>query len=223
MPDVIAHRGASGLAPEHTVAAYDLALEHGADRLELDVRPLRDGTPVVVHDRTLDRTCGDPRAVGELVAEDLDGLDPATRPLPLADVLDRYADTTGLLIELKEPAPGDAERVLDLTGRDGVTVQSFDHGTLERLARTEPQVELLALHRRRAPAPWITWDLPRVAGWARGVTVNCRVVDAAFMRAARALGLDVAAYTVNDEAEARRLGALGVDALITDLPNVVRG
>ncbi len=223
MPDVIAHRGASGLAPEHTVAAYDLALRHGADRLEVDVRTLADGTPVVVHDRTLDRTCGDPRAVADLVADDLGELDPATRPLPLSDVLDRYADTTRLLIELKEPRPGDAERVLDLTGREGVAVQSFHHGELERLARTEPGVELVALHRRRAPAPWIRWGLPRVAAWARGVTVQSRAVDAALVSAAHALGLGVAAYTVNDEAEADRLTGLGVDALITDLPNVVRG
>src|SRR3954469_3555179 len=90
MPEVIAHRGASAHAPEHTPAAYDLALAQGADRLELDVRPLADGTLAVVHDRTLARTCGDPRAVGRLAPEDLEALDPRRRPLLLEAVLRRY-------------------------------------------------------------------------------------------------------------------------------------
>src|SRR3954470_22284609 len=99
--EVIAHRGACAYAPEHTFAAYDLARELGADRLELDVRPLGDGTPVVVHDRTLARACGDRRAVRELAPADLEALDPATRPLTLDAVLERYAADARLLVELK--------------------------------------------------------------------------------------------------------------------------
>lgn len=60
VPRVIAHRGASGLAPEHTLAAYDLALELGADSIEQDLHLTRDGVLVVVHDETLDRTARGP-------------------------------------------------------------------------------------------------------------------------------------------------------------------
>src|SRR3954463_16426091 len=109
--EVIAHRGASAYAPEHTFAAFALAIELGADRLELDVRPLADGTPVVLHDRTLARTCGDARAVRDLLPADLDALDPATRPPTLAAVLERYAAATRLLVELKEPRGCDVRRV----------------------------------------------------------------------------------------------------------------
>ena len=59
-PQVIAHRGASGLAPEHTLAAFDLAIELGADWIEQDLHLTRDGVPVVVHDDTLDRTARGP-------------------------------------------------------------------------------------------------------------------------------------------------------------------
>ena len=59
---VIAHRGASALAPEHTIAAYDLALAQGADYIELDVQRSSDGTLVVIHDATLDRTARGPAA-----------------------------------------------------------------------------------------------------------------------------------------------------------------
>lgn len=58
--DVIAHRGASGYAPEHTIAAYDLALEMGADFIEQDLQMTRDGVLVVLHDDTLDRTARGP-------------------------------------------------------------------------------------------------------------------------------------------------------------------
>jgi len=58
--DVIAHRGASGYAPEHTIAAYDLALEMGADFIEQDLQMTRDGVLVVLHDNTLDRTARGP-------------------------------------------------------------------------------------------------------------------------------------------------------------------
>src|SRR5947209_4904443 len=61
-PKVIAHRGASAYAREHSLAAYDLAIEQGADALELDVRATADGGLVVLHDRTLRRTARDPRA-----------------------------------------------------------------------------------------------------------------------------------------------------------------
>src|SRR4051794_19414548 len=136
--EVIAHRGASAYAPEHTFAAFDLALQLGADRLELDVRPLADGTPVVVHDRTLARTCGDGRAVGDLRLADLQSLDPATRPPTLGAVLDRYGADARLLVELKDPAPGDVQHALAVVGRlagtGRVALQSFDHGAM-RLAR----------------------------------------------------------------------------------------
>lgn len=59
---VIAHRGASALAPEHTIASYDLALAQGADYIELDVQRSLDGTLIVIHDATLDRTARGPAA-----------------------------------------------------------------------------------------------------------------------------------------------------------------
>lgn len=67
---VIAHRGASAVAPEHTIAAYDLAIQQGADYIELDVQRSTDGTLVVIHDATLDRTArGAPASCTGLVRE----------------------------------------------------------------------------------------------------------------------------------------------------------
>lgn len=75
LPAVVAHRGASAHRAEHTLAAYALALEQGADGLECDVRVTRDGQLVCVHDRTIDRTSTGRGAVSALTTRHLDELD----------------------------------------------------------------------------------------------------------------------------------------------------
>jgi glycerophosphoryl diester phosphodiesterase len=221
---VIAHRGASAEAAEHTFRAYDLALAQGADTLELDVRPTADGDLVVVHDRTLARTAGDPRRVGELPTAALAGLDPAVRPLLLDDVLARYGRTTRWLVELKEPQPAWEGRAVAALVRHGVgdlaVVQSFDGPALRRLRRAAPWLAVAPLaRRRRVPGPAF---LDRSARYADGIGVWHQAVDLALVAAAHARGLAVRAFTVNEPAEMDRLLALGVDGLITDLPAAAR-
>jgi glycerophosphoryl diester phosphodiesterase len=135
---VIAHRGASGYAPEHTFAAYDLAVEQGADYLEQDLQLTKDGQLVVLHDPTLDRTARGPAAdctgaVGDKTLEQLgacevgswfneahpDRADPAfaeERIPTLAQVLDRYGPKVRYYIEVKAPEdqPGIEDALLDL-------------------------------------------------------------------------------------------------------------
>ena len=198
--EVVAHRGASAYALEHTLYAYDLALVMGADAIELDVR-LIDGRLVVLHDRTTART--------------------RREPLALADVLDRYGARTRWLIELKEPCPAmEAELLRTLRGRDlDVTVQSFDHGSLRRLAGKLP---LTALICESTAAPDVPAVLREVAAFATGAAVFHPSVDPVVVYAARAWGLRLHAYTVNEPTEMSRLLAAGVDGLITDRPDVAR-
>jgi glycerophosphoryl diester phosphodiesterase len=197
-PEVVAHRGASAYALEHTFYAYDLALVMGADSIELDVR-LRDGRLVVLHDRTTARTLHE--------------------PLALADVLDRY--DTRWLIELKDPCPAlEAMLLQTLRGRDlDVTVQSFDHRSLRRLAGQVPVAALVCESTDPADVPAV---LREVAGYAAGAAVLHTSVDPVVVYAARAWGLRLHAYTVNDPREMSRLLAAGVDGLITDRPDAAR-
>src|SRR3546814_15793085 len=74
-PFVVAHRGASAARPEHTLAAYELALEEGADGLECDVRLTRDGHLVCVHDRKVDRTSSGTGIVSEMTLDSLTALE----------------------------------------------------------------------------------------------------------------------------------------------------
>jgi glycerophosphoryl diester phosphodiesterase len=141
---VIAHRGASGHAPEHTFAAWDLALAQGADYLEQDLQLTRDGALVVLHDDTLDRTvragglpCLGPvreRTLAELreceagswfnqARPDRARPEYAREPLPtLEAVLERYAGRASFYIETKQPesAPGMEEALLELLRRHGL-------------------------------------------------------------------------------------------------------
>ncbi|HVL94558.1 MAG TPA: glycerophosphodiester phosphodiesterase [Solirubrobacteraceae bacterium] len=223
-PTVIAHRGASGYAREHTLAAYDLALAQGADALELDVRPAADGELVLVHDPTLERTTGDPRRVDELPAAALCALGHPAAPLPLRAVLDRYAARTRFVIDLKDPHPDWELRVVEaidaraLRGR--VELQSFDHGALARVHRRAPWLPLAPLYRRAQSIGIHVRDVPAFAH-AIG---PCHIgVDAALVEAARARRLAVRPWTVDFPDEAERLLGLGIRALITNRPDVIAG
>jgi len=217
--DVIAHRGASAYAPEHTPRAYDLALEQGADVLELDVRVTADGTPVVLHDPTLARTAGDPRPVTAVRDAELAGLGVPT----VEAVLARYGTSTRYLVEVKESGPAAESALLATIERHGlrgqVTVQSFRRSILRRVRALDPGLALAPLYRPFATSAGIRAGLARTAPWAASVSPCARSVDAALVLAAHARGLAVQAYTVNGEAEMERLAALGVDGIITDVPD----
>ena len=219
---VIAHRGASAYAREHSFSAYDLALTQGADALELDVRSMADGRLVVLHDARLLRTARDPRAIADLCAAELASLDPAVRPPTLDAVLDRYGTATRWLVELKRPTLATQRGVaaaLTVRGLEEVSiVQSFNAVALRRLRRAAPSLMVAPLY-RRAPRARL---LRAVATFAVGVGVGHAAVDPALLLRAHACGLAVNAWTANARADIERLVALGVEGVITDVPDVAR-
>lgn len=222
-PQVIAHRGASERAPEHTFAAYDLALETGADVLELDIRLTRDRQLVVVHDRTLLRTVGDPRAVDELTLTEIWGLDVPQRPLGLHEVLARYGARARYLLDLKAPAAPVEHLVAKAIARHGLQqnamVQTFSRRGLRRMRRCDPLLPLSQLYPRLASPEMIRDDLPRVASFANAIGPEAGTVDARLIEAAHRHGLKVYAHTVNDAGDMSRLLAEGLDGVITDAPD----
>jgi glycerophosphoryl diester phosphodiesterase len=223
---VIAHRGASACAPEHTVAAYDLALAVGADMLELDLRSTADGVLVVVHDPTLARTTGDPRRVAEVTLEELAWMPAGCRPLTLDEVFLRYGRRTGYWLDVKDLLPAGEEALVEAIARHGlarhVGIQSFDHLCLRRVRRLDPQVTLAALYRPRRAPEAVRAELADAARFASGIAPHRVSVDAALVQAAHARGLAVRPYTVNAPQEMARLLRLGVDAVITDVPERAR-
>jgi glycerophosphoryl diester phosphodiesterase len=222
--ELIAHRGASGCAPEHTFAAFDLALEQGADVLELDVRATADGELVLLHDPTLERTTSDPRPIHALTAATVAELDHPARPVALDAVLERYRDDARFLVDLKDPVPAWEGRVVDVIERHGLreraVIQSFDLPALGRLRRTAPSVPVATLYRRTDRA---AIEVDAVPSFATGIGPWHGVVDAGLVDAAHARGLAVRPWTVDEPAEAQRLLELGVDGVITNRPDRIAG
>ncbi len=242
---VFAHRGGSGLAPENTLAAFDNGLALGADGLELDVHLSNDGQVVVHHDLTLDRTTNLRGALADYTASDLAAADAGARfdrdgefpfrgrghavPL-LADVLARYRDVP-IIIELKVDTAEMAAAVVDVVRRadavERVCLGSFGLVVLRAVRALEPAIATgaareevrWALYRSWCRIP--TWRAPyrcfQVPEWAG----RTHVVYPGFVRHAHDAGLPVQVWTVDAESDARRLLDWGVDALISDRPDIV--
>jgi glycerophosphoryl diester phosphodiesterase len=226
-PLVFAHRGGSSLAPENTIAAFDHGLALGADGLELDVHLSRDGVVVVHHDRTLDRTTPLRGPIVERSAREL-----AAAGVPaLADVLSRYP-TSRVIIELKVNTAQLAKAtILEVRAADAVDrvcLGSFGGRVLRAARALEPAVATSAGREEVRWALFRSWlGFPASSGVAyAGYQVpewsgRTRVVSRRFVELAHRTGLSVQVWTVDTEADARRLLEWGVDALITDRPDLV--
>jgi glycerophosphoryl diester phosphodiesterase len=241
---VIAHRGASGLAPENTLPAFELAVRQGADALELDVRLTRDGAAVVIHDATLERTTDRAGLVRAHTLADLRMADAGARfttdrgrtfpfrgtgvRIPtLAEVLWAFPKVP-VLVEVKEPEVQDAvRRVLLQEDAADRCVPASEHGPALQAFREPPfacgacagdiaQLYWAVMFRRRLPETG--YRLLSVPQRHRGLPIP----TSRFVSAARSLGCPVHVWTVNDAATARRLWARGVAGIVTNLPQAVR-
>jgi glycerophosphoryl diester phosphodiesterase len=225
-PRVFAHRGGSALASENTIAAFDNGMALGADGLELDVHLSRDGVVVVHHDANLDRTT---TLSGPIAARSVDELARVDVPT-LADVLARYPDVP-IVIELKVNSPALAAAVIDVVRSaravPRVCLGSFGLRVLRAARALEPAIATSAAREEVRWAlyrTWCRWPVTRVA-WA-GYQIpelagRTRVVSKRFVDDAHWAGLGVQVWTVDAEDDARRLLGWGVDALITDRPDII--
>ena len=209
-PLVLAHRGASRAATENTPEAFRLALTLGADGVELDTRRAARGDLVVHHDPDL---AGTP--VRRL----------AEPPLPgLAAALD--ASTGGIVnVELKTDGdvPGGVASALcgllrRRAGRDRVLASSFDPVALRVVRALRPGVPTALVVGPDGDLGAALREAQRARHHA--LHPKSELVDRSLVERARALGLALHAWTVNDADELQRLAALGVDGLITDVPDV---
>src|SRR4051794_16825935 len=233
----IAHRGASGHAPEHTFAAYDLALEMGADYIEQDLQLTADGVLVCLHDEVLQRTAALPDRVADCTWDELRDLDVGTwfdprfageRIPTLEAVFGRYGQDARYYIETKEPDRADRmeERLLellrahDLLERERVFIQSFSAASLGRIAAAAPQLRLIQLFGDRGSEA-LREQLDEVAAYAFGIGPHRHSTDAALIEAAHAHALHVHPWTLDEPAELERARALGADGVFTNFPDRV--
>jgi glycerophosphoryl diester phosphodiesterase len=225
----IAHRGASKLAPEHSLEAYRLALEQGAHVLELDLRLLRDRELVIAHDRTLRRTHGLDVAYSDLAWADLERLAGERSPFRLARALQQFP-TVRFNLELKDEtldAPRALADVLAATSAEGrvlvasahqAVLAEFRRATAGRVTTSASTAEALSyyfcdLMQRTCPTPYSALQLPTLE-WL-GIT------RAAFITRAHERGLAVHFWTVDDPNRMLALLGAGADGIMTNRPDVL--
>ncbi|OQY24862.1 MAG: hypothetical protein B6I35_00570 [Anaerolineaceae bacterium 4572_32.2] len=236
----IAHRGASSVAPANTLAAFEKAVELGADGIEFDVHLSADGAPVVIHNFTVDETTNGSGRVADMSLAQLEELDAGSyfdpafageRIPTLAQVLEAVGSRLLLNIELKHFSPRDngLERAVIAQieqyqrGRDNdnrILLSSFNPFSLRRAKKIAPYIPVGLLYALELPLPlrraWLAPLAPHEARHPKHTMVNASYMDWAQRR-----GYRVNTWAVNDSDEMRRLIALGVDGIITPVPDVL--
>ncbi len=246
-PLILGHRGASAVAPENTVAAFSRAMRDGADGIEFDVRLSRDQVPVVIHDASLKRTGLVDKLVGELTAEELQGIDvggwfakgskreTAGETLStLAQVLELFSGNSGLLyIEMKcEPREGPAlaAEVVRLTNEsemaDRVIVESFELSAVLAVKSIDAKIRTAALFEPKLSHPVSTLrrlrmiDLAQQCG-ADEIALHHTLASARVIEKAKEEELETVVWTVDDPEWISKARTLGVKALIANNPGLM--
>lgn len=226
---VVAHRGAAGLAPENTMASIHLAIEDGADWVEIDVQESGDGEVVVVHDSDFMKLAGVNLKVWEGSLEQIQHIDVGSwfasdyadqRVPTLAQVLETVRGYSRLVIELKYYGHDQQleQRVVELVEAAGmsrdVIIMSLEYAAIEKIRKLRPR-----------------WRVGLLSAQALGsltqldvdfLSVNRSMATANFIRRSRAAGKQVFVWTLNDPVSISRMMSLGVDGIITDEPRMAR-
>ncbi|GIE93511.1 glycerophosphodiester phosphodiesterase [Paractinoplanes rishiriensis] len=225
----VAHRGYSAVAPENTLPAFAAAVLAGATHVEFDVRTTADGVPMVIHDRTVDRTTNGTGQVWDLSFSEVAAFDagswlsPAYAGLPvptLAATLDLLAGTAPeLLLEIKRPAsPAEVKAIVEAVAERDLLprtiVQSFDPDIVRLVREVAPEVRrgLLRLRYDEETVP-LAVELGVVCC---NPSLDDVLTGRATTDALTAAGIEVMPWTANDVGQWTALVAAGAAGLITD-------
>lgn len=216
---IIGHRGAKGLAPENTLASFEKALIHGVDEIELDVRVSRDGVAVVQHDPQLHDPAGNLLVVAETNYAELLAHKPDLLTFESAmRAIDRRVP---VLVEVKPRVPIEpVVKIIKQLQADGwhesdLFLGSFNYLILKELHAALPEITKVVIER---------WSGVRASYRARQlgtkrINMNQLWLWSGFISAMTRSGYELAPYTLNDSAKAKRWQRYGLTAVITDFPD----
>lgn len=215
---LIAHRGASRVRIENTLAAFAVALDQRADAVELDVHATADGVVVVHHDPVPHGVHGDGRSerqpISALRYVELATIRIGGEPVPtLRDTLALMGDRAAVYVEIK--GVGIERQVVEAIrgNRARCAVHSFDHTAIAGVRALAPEIPRGLLFERGEREGIV--EAMR-AHDARDLWAENGIVDAALIDAAHSAGMRLIAWTVNDPRRAGQLAAFGIDGLCTD-------
>jgi glycerophosphoryl diester phosphodiesterase len=222
LPKVIGHRGAMAYAPENTLASFREARRRGATWVEIDIKLTADNVPIVLHDPSLKRTMGVDRLVALTPRAEL------PKDVPTFEEAIACFQELGLgcNVEIK-PCDGRESE----TAREAVAtlrrcwpstlppplLSSFKDISLAAARDAAPEFARAALFGELAD----DWRSRAVAVGAVGINTNGKKLESARAREVKQAGFALSVYTINDATEARALVSMGVDCVITDVPDVI--
>lgn len=228
---ITAHRGASGHAPENTIASVKEAIYMKAEFAEIDVQETSDGEIVLLHDGNLKRTAGSDKNIWEASYSDVKKLDAGSwysekykgEPVPLfSKLLDEVRGKIGLNIELKTNGHEQklAERAVKILKEKKCDktcyFTSFSYDQIKKVKEIDPEIKT-GLIFSSYPAEYDVFK-----GNYEILSVGYNLVDADFVKKAKENNKEVHVWTVDDEKEMQRLINLGVTSIITNYPDKLK-
>jgi len=217
-PLIIAHRGFSGRHPENTLASVRAALQLGVDFVEIDVQETADGELIVFHDYGLRRLCHVRGRVRDRTLSEIRRLNPQVPTL--RQVLQVCRGRARVLLEIKQADPRKVAAVIRETRMESeVIIFSLSIRRMKEIAAVNPRIPRFGLVARRLPLAMARLKPVGIEGigLSRRLVRSQRVVRRIHKR-----GWKLFVWTVNREAEMRKLTAWGVDGLITNHPDVAK-
>lgn len=226
-PLKIAHRGASGHAPENTLPAFDKALELGVDMIECDVRLCKSGSLVVIHDKTVDRTTNGSGKVSTLTITELKKLDAGhgARIPTLTEVLERYQDQVKIMIDIKSAAAAEefVKLIEEHQAHEQIIAASINHALLTDIKLRDPRITTC-----------IIFDIYNYFKYffvknlfvfsaklinANQVNIYYRFSNQRLVRRAHKYKLKFNVYSPHKKEDIEMFIKMGVDGIITDYPD----
>lgn len=245
---IIAHRGASGYAPENTMEAIQLARELNADFIEFDVHLTKDGVLVANHDVTVERTTNGVGKIQDLTIQQLKQLDAGSwfnqtfpnrakeeyvnaKIATVEEIFQAFGTEEHFVIEIKYPYlyPGIEEKLIKmlekyhlLEDRDKVILLSTSKESLKKLYKLNPNLKLGLLYIYTQDAKISYDELAELQQYISIIIPNYNKLNQEYIRRVKNAGFQIYTYTVNDKQTFYKLLYWGIDGVITDYPDIDR-
>lgn len=234
LPLVTSHAACKGHAPENTLAGIEAALRLGADAIEIDVHCTTDGVPVLIHDETVDRTTGGTGNIHDMTLDTARALDAGARQFApqfegariptLAEVLDLTKGKALMQIEVKQTDIEHhvAQAVRDANAIASCEVHSFFPQVVRQMRIVEPRMACALLTDGRRVVDWQDFFGFALSLSAQGVSVYHTWATPDRVREGQRRSLTFMVWTVDDEADMRKMVDAGVDSICSNFPDIVR-